>query len=58
MFNDFHNFVHVMVHGARHAEKDGNHKLAGVVYIVVGFFLTPWLIGIPIMLYGFYKLFS
>ena len=26
------------------------------LYIVVGFFLTPLLIGIPIMAYGFYKL--
>ena len=29
---------------------------AGVVYIVAGFFLAPILIGIPLMLYGFWKL--
>ena len=31
-------------------------KLAGVVLIVVGFFLAPFLIGIPLMLFGAYKL--
>jgi hypothetical protein len=29
-----------------------------VVLIVVGLCLAPWIIGIPIMIYGFYKLLS
>ena len=45
-----------ILHGAQHEEKHGHHKLAGVAYIVAGFFLAPLLIGIPLMLYGFYKL--
>ena len=33
-----------------------NSKAAGVVLLVVGFFLAPFMIGIPIMCFGFYKL--
>ena len=44
------------LHHAHKADEGGNHKLAGVILIVVGFFLAPALIGIPIMIYGFYKL--
>lgn len=45
-----------LLHGAHSASKAGNHKTAGVMYVVIGFFMAPLLIGIPIMLYGFYKL--
>lgn len=58
MSDNYHNFVHQMVHGAREAEKHGNHKLAGIVYIIIGFFLAPALIGFPMMVYGFVKLFK
>ncbi len=58
MPNHYQHIVRHMLHGARQAEEQGSHKLAGVVYIVVGFFLTPALIGFPMMLYGFYKLFK
>jgi hypothetical protein len=51
----FNHWLH-LVHGARHEEERGHHKLAGVIYIVVGFFMAPILVGIPLMLYGFYKL--
>jgi len=47
-----------LLHSAHQANGSGNNKLAGVVYIIVGFFLTPWLVGFPLMLYGFYKLFK
>ncbi len=48
--------LHHLIHSARHEESRGNHKLAATAYIVGGFFLAPFLIGIPMMLYGFYKL--
>ena len=57
MSNDFHRVLH-MLHGAHNADEHGSHKAAGVIYIVVGFFLTPVLIGFPLMVYGFYKLFK
>lgn len=44
-----------LLHGAHRGEHD-SPKLAAVIYIIVGFFFAPMLIGIPIMLYGFYKL--
>jgi hypothetical protein len=47
-----------LLHGAHQEAECGHNKLAGVVYIVVGFFLTPALIGFPLMVYGFYKLFK
>lgn len=37
------------------AQSKGEHKAAGVMYIIIGFFLTPMLIGIPILAYGIYK---
>lgn len=43
-----------VIHRAMH-EKE-HPKMAGVVLIVVGLFFTPWLIGIPILLLGIYKL--
>jgi len=47
------------MHAVQHAahEKKSN-KFAALVLIVVGFFFAPMLIGIPIMLLGFYKLFK
>jgi len=42
------------VHGAWHEKK--HPRLGGVVLIVIGLFLTPWLIGIPILGMGIYKL--
>jgi hypothetical protein len=48
-----HNLPH-LIHGAMH-EKD-HPKLAGVMLIIVGLFLTPFVIGIPILLLGMYKL--
>jgi hypothetical protein len=49
-------FLAHLIHGARH-EKE-HPKLMGVVLIIVGIITAPMLIGIPIMLYGFYKLCS
>lgn len=43
-----------LIHGAMH-EKE-NPRLAGVMMIIVGLFLTPWLIGLPILALGVYKL--
>jgi len=49
----WHHLTHI-VHGAMHEKQ--NPKLAGVVLVVIGLFLTPILIGIPILLLGIYKL--
>jgi F0F1-type ATP synthase membrane subunit c/vacuolar-type H+-ATPase subunit K len=49
-------FVRHAVHAAAHEKK--NPKLAGVMLIIIGLCFTPWLIGLPIMIYGFFKLFS
>jgi hypothetical protein len=54
--SDYRHVVRHMLHGAHQADQSGSHKLAGIVYIVVGFFLSPALIGFPLMIYGFYKL--
>jgi hypothetical protein len=45
--------MHDTAHRASH---QGSHKAAGVIYLIVGFFMAPFLIGIPIMIYGVYKL--
>ena len=58
MSDFFHNLTHVLVHSARHAEKHGNYKVAGVALLIIGFFLTPMLVGIPMMVYGFCLLFK
>ena len=50
--------MRISLTSANHANGSGNNKLAGVIYIIVGLFLTPWLIGFPLMLYGFCKLFE
>lgn len=49
-------WVHHAVHVAAHEKKDP--KAAGVALIVVGLFFTPWIVGIPILIYGICKLFS
>jgi hypothetical protein len=53
--SDWRHLTHLL-HGAQRESEKGNNKLAGVVFIVAGFFLAPLLIGIPLMIYGFYKL--
>ncbi|MEM7205319.1 MAG: hypothetical protein AAF628_34000 [Planctomycetota bacterium] len=45
-----------LVHGAAHEAQRGNSKVAGVMFIIIGFFTAPMLIGIPIMLLGLWKL--
>ncbi len=55
--SDFNHIVHLL-HSAHGEDEHGSHKLAGVAYIVIGFFLTPLLIGVPLMFYGVYKLFE
>jgi hypothetical protein len=47
------NWLHA-THAAAHEKQ--HPKLAGVMLIIIGLFLTPWLIGLPIMGYGIYKL--
>ena len=50
MFNWLH-ATHAAVHEKEHP------KLAGVALIIIGLFLTPFmLIGLPIVGYGIYKL--
>lgn len=44
------------IHAAHQASRRGQHKTAAVIYIIVGFFTAPLLIGVPIMLYGLWKL--
>jgi hypothetical protein len=55
--SNLHHLAH-LIHGARHESERGNHKLAGIAYIVAGFFLVPILIGIPLMIFGVCKLFK
>ena len=43
-----------LVHKA--IEEKKHPKIAGIILIVVGLFLTPWLIGLPILGLGIYKL--
>jgi hypothetical protein len=42
------------VHAAGH-EKE-NPKMAAVALIIIGLFFAPWIFGIPILIYGIYKL--
>jgi hypothetical protein len=44
-----------MIHAAAH---DKNSKLAAVVLIVMGLFFTPFMIGIPVLILGVYRLFK
>jgi hypothetical protein len=48
-----HDWQRHVIHAAAH---DKDSKLGAIVLIVMGFFFTPMLIGIPIMLFGFYRL--
>jgi hypothetical protein len=48
-----HNWQMQVVHAAGH-EKES--KLAAVVLIVMGLFFTPFMIGIPLLLIGIYRL--
>lgn len=50
-----HHWWHFL-HHAKHASDHGQNKIAGVILLIVGFFLAPMLIGIPLMLFGAYKL--
>jgi hypothetical protein len=46
-----------LTHLVHHAVKEKEHPVfLGVMLIIVGLFLTPWLIGIPIVIFGIYKL--
>jgi hypothetical protein len=38
---------------AHHHQKE-NPKMAGLMLIVIGFFLAPFLVGIPMIFYGGY----
>lgn len=51
------NWMHAL-HAAHHEAEHGNSKLGAIGLIVIGFFFAPFLIGIPVLLYGFYKLFK
>jgi hypothetical protein len=53
--NMSHHWWQHMLHTARHGEHK-SPKSAAVVYIVIGFFFAPMLIGIPILLYGVFLL--
>ncbi len=56
--SDINFIVRQLMNGAHNVNKNGGHKLAGTIYIVVGFFLAPVLIGFPLMAYGVYLLFK
>ena len=47
-----------LLQSARHSKNNGDDKMAGVAYIIIGLFLTPYLIGIPVVVYGGYLLFK
>lgn len=48
-----HNPLPHVIHAASHSGKGG-----AIVLIIVGLFFTPWLIGIPILIWGIAKLCS
>ncbi len=50
-----HHILHLLHNAHKEGEK-GNHKVEGAVYIGTGFAFAPMLVGIPMMLYGVYKL--
>jgi hypothetical protein len=50
-----HHILHLLHNAHKEGEK-GNHKLEGAVCLGAGFALVPMGIGIPMMLYGAYKL--
>jgi hypothetical protein len=43
-------------HAAGHALQDKNDKHSGWALLIIGFFLAPMLIGIPLMIIGLFKL--
>lgn len=47
-----HNWQHHVIHAAAHEES----KFGAVIMIVMGLFFTPFLIGIPVLLFGLYRL--
>ncbi len=47
-------WVHHTIHAGRHQKE--NPKMAGLMFIIIGFFLAPFLIGIPMIFYGGYLL--
>ena len=52
----WHHLAHLF-HGAHRESEKGNHKLARIAYLVAGVVFAPFgVIGIPIMIYGFYML--
>lgn len=50
-----HHWMH-LTHAASHAKGKSENIIAGLLLIVFGFFLTPMLIGVPMIIYGIYKL--
>ena len=48
-----HHLTH-LIHGAM--EEKESPKLGGLVLVIVGVILTPFIVGIPILLMGIYKL--
>jgi hypothetical protein len=46
---------HHVIHTAAH---DKESKLGAVILVVMGLFFTPFMIGIPILLVGLYRLFK
>lgn len=49
---------HWQTHVLHAAAHDKNSKVAAVALIVMGLFFTPFMIGIPILLLGLYRLFK
>jgi hypothetical protein len=51
------NHINHLFRGIQAASHEKKHpKIAGLILMVIGFFFVPMLIGIPMMIYGFYKL--
>lgn len=45
-----------LFHSAHREDEQGRGKAAGVMYVILGLITAPMLIGIPVLLFGFYKL--
>ena len=56
MSNHWMHLFHAANHGTH--DKGIGGKVAAVFLIIIGFFFAPVLFGIPIMIYGFYRLFK
>jgi hypothetical protein len=50
--------LHTLRHGEKHAHTKKDKTFVAIGYIVVGFFLAPLLIGLPLIAYGVYLLFA